>query len=183
MTQKWFLVTLALLLLYVWALPLPVWISSSPNEASENKRIIRQHHEECLKAHDAADFDRIDDADFTVSGDFGIVRRQQLDKVRHRAGHKVELITRKIDSQQSRSYGDVALVTETDRSTSRRRDIRISIHAGQFFPSQLIFTFGAPGSSQETRSLALARNEDQSKLVRPSQALERLGFRGSRKPC
>jgi ketosteroid isomerase-like protein len=95
---------------------------SATNHATE-EQTIRQLNEQCLKAHDIGDvatLDRIEDADFTVSGDFGVVnKQQQLDKVRQRSNQPSEVITRKIDPQQFRFYEDVALVTETDRPTTK----------------------------------------------------------------
>jgi hypothetical protein len=89
---------------------------------TDDEQTIRQLNEECLHAHDIADaatLDHIEDADFTISGDFGIVTKQeQLDKVRKRTG-KPEVITRKIDPQVFRFYDGVALVTETDRPTTK----------------------------------------------------------------
>jgi hypothetical protein len=86
-----------------------------------DEQTIRQLNEECLKAHDMGDvatLDRIEDADFTISGDFGVVgKQQQLDRVRQRTS-KPEVITRKTDAQQFRFYDGVALVTETDRPTT-----------------------------------------------------------------
>lgn len=118
-TQKWLLVILALCLFGLWAFAhtaLPPLTGHS-----EDERVIRQLNEECLKAHDIGDvstLDRIEDADFTLSGDFGIVSKQQhLERLRKRTG-KPEVITRKIDSQQFRFYDGIALVTETDRPTT-----------------------------------------------------------------
>lgn len=99
-----------------------VW-SSAPHtaERADDEQAIHLLNEECLRAHDIGDvatLDRIEDADFTISGDFGVVnKQQQLDKVRHRTG-KAEVVTRKIDPQQFRFYDSVALVTETDRPTT-----------------------------------------------------------------
>jgi len=88
---------------------------------ADDERAIHQLNEECLRAHDIGDvatLDHIEDADFTISGDFGVVgKQQQLDKVRHRTG-KSEVVTRKIDPQQFDFYDSVALVTETDRPTT-----------------------------------------------------------------
>jgi uncharacterized protein DUF4440 len=120
-TQKWFLVIGALSLSCLWAFALPVLNSPALTGHSEDERVIRQLNEECLKAHDVGDvstLDRIEDADFTLSGDFGVVSKQQhLDRFRKRTS-KPEVITRKIDSQQFRFYDGVALVTETDRPTT-----------------------------------------------------------------
>jgi hypothetical protein len=105
----------------VWAFSLRAANSSPSSEHSAYEQTIRQLNEECLKAHDVGDvstLERIEDADFTISGDFGIVsKKQQLDQVRKRTS-KPEVIARKIDSQQFRFYGEVALVTETDRPTT-----------------------------------------------------------------
>lgn len=91
-------------------------------EHKKDAQVIRQLNEECLHAHDVADvgtLDRIEDSDFTLSGGFGVIRKtEQLDHVRERPKGKTEVIHRKIDPQQFRFYGDVALVTETDRPTT-----------------------------------------------------------------
>ena len=88
----------------------------------DEEQIIRQLNVECLHAHDVGDaetLDRIEDSDFTISGDFGVVSKQeQLDEVRKRT-RKPEVITRKIDPQVFRFYEGVALVTETDRPTTK----------------------------------------------------------------
>src|SRR5262249_26117338 len=121
MKQKWLLVVAALSLFCLWVFALPALNSSSLTGHSGDEQAIRQLNEECLKAHDVGDvstLDRIEDADFTLSGDFGIVSKQQhLDKVCKRTG-KPEVVTRKIDSQQFRFYEGIALVTETDRPTT-----------------------------------------------------------------
>src|SRR5215472_18332324 len=73
-TQRWSLVILALSLFCLWAFALPALSSLPSTGHSEDERVIRQRNEECLKAHDAADvatLDRIEDAHFTSSGDFG----------------------------------------------------------------------------------------------------------------
>ena len=89
---------------------------------ADDVQAIRQLNEQCLHAHDIGDavtLDRIEDADFTLSGDFGVVsKQQQLDEVRHRTGTP-EVVTRKIDPQQFRFYNGVALMTETDRPTTK----------------------------------------------------------------
>ena len=112
MTSRKRLSTLASLpLLALCAFTLP-YKASTPHSTrtADDERAIRQLNEECLKAHnvgDAITLDRIEDADFTISGDLGVVSKQQhLDKVRHRTG-KPEVITRKIDPQQFRFYNGV----------------------------------------------------------------------------
>ena len=120
--KRWFSIVVVLLTFALCGFTLRVW----PGDLAEighakDEQLIRQLNEECLNAHDAADvatLDRIEDSEFTLSGDFGVVDKQQhLDHVRQRSG-KSEVIHRKIDPQQFRFYGDVALVTETDRPTT-----------------------------------------------------------------
>ena len=95
---------------------------SMKTEHEADEQIIRQLNVECLHAHDvgdAATLDRIEDSDFTLSGDFGVVSKlEQLDEVRKRT-RKSEVITRTIDPQVFRFYEGVALVTETDRPTTK----------------------------------------------------------------
>jgi hypothetical protein len=56
--------------------------------------------------------------DFTISGDFGeITKQQHLTRVRKNGGVPAPVI-RKFDNQQFRFYGDVVLVTEVDRTSS-----------------------------------------------------------------
>lgn len=89
---------------------------------AKDEETIRQLNEEVLHAHDVADaatLDRIEDADFTISGDFGVVTKQdQLNEIRKRT-RSPEVISRKIDPQVFRFYDGVALVTETDRPTTK----------------------------------------------------------------
>jgi hypothetical protein len=119
--QERVLVVAVLSLFCLWVFALPSANSSPSTPHSADEKAIRELNEECLKAHDAGDvatLDRIEDADFTLSGDFGIVSKQQhLDRVRKRTS-KPEVFTRKIDSQQFRFYDGIALVTETDRPTT-----------------------------------------------------------------
>ena len=120
--RKWFSIAVALPALALCAFTLP-YRASAPDSTGRagDEQAIRQLNEECLRAHDSGDvaaLDRVEDADFTLSGDFGVVSKQQhLDKVRHRTT-KTEVITRKIDPQQFRFYDNVALVVETDRPTT-----------------------------------------------------------------
>lgn len=112
---------LSLSLFLIWAFTISRGKSSPSAGHTADEQAIRQLNEECLTAYDIGDaitLDRIEDADFTLSGDFGVVSKQQhLDRVRHRTT-KTEVITRKIDPQQFRFYDNVALVTETDRPTT-----------------------------------------------------------------
>jgi hypothetical protein len=120
-TQERILVVTVISLFCMWAFGLTRVSSSSSKGDSADEQAIRQLNEDCLKAHDVGDastLDRIEDADFTLSGDFGIVnKRQHLDRVQKRTS-KPEVITRKIDSQQFRFFNGIALVTETDRPTT-----------------------------------------------------------------
>ena len=120
-TQLRLSAVLALFLFVVYGLTPTVGKSSSSGDHSADEQAIKKLNEECLNAHDVGDvatLDRIEDADFTLSGDFGVVTKsQQLDHVRHR-NTKNEVISRKIDPQQFRFYDNVALVTETDRPTT-----------------------------------------------------------------
>jgi hypothetical protein len=122
-SRKWLptLVGLPLLALCAFTLPYKTGVPDS-NGTANDEQAIRQLNEQCLHAHDIADavtLDGVEDADFTVSGDFGVVtKQQQLDEVRHRT-RKPEVVTRRIDPQQFRFYDGVALVTETDRPTTK----------------------------------------------------------------
>jgi len=121
-SQKRFAILVVLPVMVLCAFTFRFWPGAMPTAGhADDERAIRQLNEECLRAHDIGDvatLDRIEDDDFTLSGDFGVVgKQQQLDKVRHRTG-KQEVVTRKIDPQRFRFYDGVALVTETDRPTT-----------------------------------------------------------------
>lgn len=123
MKNKEMLLVVVLLALVLCAFTFRGWPGGMPATGhADDERAIRQLNEECLHAHDIADaatLERIEDADFTISGEFGIVTKQeQLDRVRKRTG-KPEVVTRKIDPQVFRFYDGVALVTETDRPTTK----------------------------------------------------------------
>lgn len=122
-SPKWFSTFLALLLLTLCSFSLPFKASvPDSNGAADDERAIRRLNEECLKANDVGDadtLDRIEDADFTLSGDFGVVsKRRQMDEVQQRTRNP-EVVTRKIDAQRFRFYNGVALVTETDRPNTK----------------------------------------------------------------
>jgi ketosteroid isomerase-like protein len=95
----------------------------SATSHAADEQAIRQLNEECLKAHDTGDIatlDRIEDTDFTLSGDFGVIHKQQhLEHDRQQSNKPSQVISRKIDPQVFRFYGDIALVTETDRPTTK----------------------------------------------------------------
>jgi hypothetical protein len=119
--RKWFSAVLAFCVFALFALTVRGEKSSPSAGRTDDEQAISRLNEECLKAYDIGDvatLDRIEDGDFTLSGDFGVVtKQQQLDRVRQRTG-KTEVVTRKIDPQQFRFYDNVALVTETDRPTT-----------------------------------------------------------------
>jgi hypothetical protein len=120
--QKWLSTVLAFCAVALCAFTARGEKSSSSAGHTDDEQAIRRLNEECLKAYDIGDvatLDRIEDADFTISGDFGVVtKQQQLDKVRQRTTKTTEVVTRKTDPQQFRFYDNVALVTETDRPTT-----------------------------------------------------------------
>lgn len=96
---------------------------------ASDEQAIRQLQDEWLKAYDAGDvkaLDRIEGHDFTVAGEFGeSTKQQQLDRIQRRA-EKSQAVTRKIENQQFRFYGEVALVTRPQ--LFRRRRERLSVH-------------------------------------------------------
>ena len=128
--QKWFFTVPALALFILWAFALPASNLLPSAGHPDDEQAIRRLNEECLKAHDIGDvatLDRIEDDDFTLSGDFGVVsKQQQLDQVRHRTA-KTEQVTGD-RSQQFRFYDNVALVTETDRPTTADGTFRLPVH-------------------------------------------------------
>ena len=88
---------------------------------SADEAALRSLNEKLLAAHDHRDLavlDQIEADDFTLSGDFGTVNKQaHLDQV-GKTSYPVETLDRKIEPQEIRFYGDVALLTETDRAHS-----------------------------------------------------------------
>jgi uncharacterized membrane protein len=94
--------------------------SASSNDAAK-EQTLRLLNEQMLHAYDVADLlalDRVESDGFTVSGDFGIVNKQQhLDRTRKRGPYSVT-VNRKIEDQQFRFYGDVALLTEVDLASA-----------------------------------------------------------------
>lgn len=90
----------------------------STKHARDEQAIVRLR-DALLKAHDAGDvkvLDQIEDGDFTLAGDFGeLTKQQHLDSDRHR--EKAQGVTRKIDNEHFRFYGDAALLTEIDHAS------------------------------------------------------------------
>jgi len=102
-----------------------MWPGAFPrawHPSSTDEQAIRLLNEQCLHAYDIGDvatLDRIEDAEFTLSGDFGVIAKQEhLDQVRRRTA-KQDVMSRKIDPQIFRFYERVALVTETDRPSAK----------------------------------------------------------------
>ena len=120
---KWFVPVIGIAALALCGFTFRVWpavMQPAGHGKSSDEQAIRNLNEECLHAYDIGDvatLDRIEDSDFTLSGDFGVISKQQhLEAVRHRA-EKQDVISRKIDPQTFRFFDGVALVTETDRPT------------------------------------------------------------------
>ena len=88
------------------------------NQHASDEQAILGLRDALLKAYDSGDLkalDQIEDDDFTLAGDFGDrTKQEQLESVRHRAGPQV--VTRKIDNEPFRFYGDAALLIEIDHA-------------------------------------------------------------------
>jgi ketosteroid isomerase-like protein len=93
---------------------------NSTTKSAADEQAIRQLNDQWIKAYDAADIktlDRVEDDSFTVASEYDLENKQhQLDFVRQRAAQTD--VIRKTENQQVRFYGDVALVTETDSTSS-----------------------------------------------------------------
>ena len=117
-TMKWALV---LVLLLSFQIPGMGQAAQPSSGRADDEQAIRKLHEAWLKAYDTGDaetLDRIEDDDFTVAGEFGeSTKQQQLNSVRHRT-EKSEAVNRKADPQRFRFYGNVALVTEIDHTST-----------------------------------------------------------------
>jgi hypothetical protein len=87
---------------------------ASSNHASD-ERAIRQLNGDVLKAYNLGDvktLDRVEDVDFTLTGDFGeVTKAQQIDDVSHRKPNatSVNVI---VANARFRFYGDSALLTD-----------------------------------------------------------------------
>jgi hypothetical protein len=90
---------------------------ASSNHASD-ERAIRQLNVDVLKAYNLGavkTLDRVEDGDFTLTGDFGeVTKTQQIDDVSQRKPNatSVNVI---IANERLRFYGDSALLTEVER--------------------------------------------------------------------
>jgi ketosteroid isomerase-like protein len=117
-TMKWALV---FVLLLSFQIPGMAQTAQPSSGRADDEQAIRKLHEAWLKAYDTGDaeaLDRVEDDDFTVAGEFGErTKQQQLNSVRHRT-EKSEAVNRKADPQRIRFYGDVALLTEIDHTST-----------------------------------------------------------------
>ena len=95
--------------------------ASPASKVAADRETVRELNEKCLHAYDIGDaktLDQMEGDDFTISGEFGEVTKQQhLARVRESGGVSSPVI-RKFDNQQFRFYGDAVLVTEVDRASS-----------------------------------------------------------------
>ena len=115
----------AILVVSVFAVCIAFMVQGQPklsrSNASASEQTISQSNEKWLHAFDVADvatLDRTESEEFTVSGDFGISKKQQhLDRVRQRGPYGFA-VNRKIEDQHFRFYGEVAVVTEVDRAST-----------------------------------------------------------------
>jgi hypothetical protein len=91
--------------------------AASSNHAGD-EQAIRRLNVDVLKAYNLADvntLDRVEDVDFTLTGDFGeVTKAQQIDDVSHQKPNatSVNVI---IANGRFRFYGDSALLTEVER--------------------------------------------------------------------
>jgi hypothetical protein len=90
---------------------------ASSNHAGD-ERAIRQLNVDVLKAYNVGDvktLDRIEDADFTLTGEFGeVAKAKQIDDVRHRPPNATS-VNVMVANERFRFYGKAALLTETER--------------------------------------------------------------------
>jgi hypothetical protein len=79
---------------------------------------IRQLNVDVLKAYNVGDvktLDRIEDANFTLTGEFGeVAKAKQIDDVRHRPPNATS-VNVMVANERFRFYGDAALPTEVER--------------------------------------------------------------------
>lgn len=94
---------------------------STPAKAITDEQIIRQLTEQSLKAHDAKDdvtLDKLEADDFDVLSEAGVKTKQdQLKGVRSSKNSAVP-ITRSVENQKIRIYGDAAIVTQLDHASA-----------------------------------------------------------------
>ena len=109
MTTKW---------MCAFFLVISATLFAQGNHAADEQS-IRTLNETVLKAFnmgDIATVDRIEDANFSLAGDFGEVSKvKQLEKMRARKpGENATNITLHVENQQLHFYGHTALLTEVD---------------------------------------------------------------------
>jgi hypothetical protein len=89
-----------------------------PSNHAGDERAIRQLNVEVLKAYNLGDvktLDRIEDADFTLTGEFGeVAKAKQIDSVSHRPPNAAS-VNVMVANERFRFYGDAALLTEVER--------------------------------------------------------------------
>jgi len=85
---------------------------------SADEQAIRHLNQDVLKAYNLGDvktLDRIEDADFTLTGDFGeVTKTKQIDDVSHRPPNATS-VNLTVADERLRFYSDAALLTEIDR--------------------------------------------------------------------
>lgn len=90
----------------------------APSSHDGDERSIRQLNVDVLKAYNLGDvktLDRIEDADFTLSGEFGeVAKAKQIDSVSHRPPN-TDGVNVMVENGRFRFYGDAALLTEVER--------------------------------------------------------------------
>jgi len=89
-----------------------------PGNHAGDERAIRQLNVDVLKAYNLGDvktLDRIEDADFTLTGDFGeVAKARQIEDVSHRSPNATS-VNVMVANERFRFYGDAALLTEVER--------------------------------------------------------------------
>jgi ketosteroid isomerase-like protein len=92
--------------------------ASAASDHAADEQAIRRLNEDALKAYNSGEvstLDRIEDADFVLTGDFGEVSRaKQIEDASHHKQNAsdVRLI---VANQHIRFYGDTAVLTEIER--------------------------------------------------------------------
>jgi ketosteroid isomerase-like protein len=94
--------------------------AQTSNSHVADEQVIRELNDTVLKAYNTGDIntvDRIESADFLLSGDFGeISKAQELEQMRNRMqqdhGSPIHLT---VENVRLRFYGDAALLTEVEK--------------------------------------------------------------------
>jgi len=92
--------------------------TQSAADHGKDEAAIRRLNEAVLKAHNAGDRateESIEDADFTLAGDFGqLTKAQETEKQRKRTDFAPN-IQLTVENAQFRFYGDAAVLTEVEK--------------------------------------------------------------------